>query len=157
MNLISTVEKQAAHRRFGTSNPKPVARYVALLPAALLGCLLPAVLRAERPDRFVAMQTDGKRFSGNTLGDWTQGPPTLDGRDGFNAEPSRAWLLDRQAFRQPPATSFIESVTGERLPGAVLGYRSSAGHQETQPVPHFLVRASESTALPGGGAPPPAA
>ncbi|HAA72854.1 MAG TPA: hypothetical protein DCE55_27190 [Planctomycetaceae bacterium] len=155
VNLISTAEKQAAHRRFGTSNPKPLARYVGLLPAALLSCLLPAVLRAERPDRFVAMRTDGKRFSGNTLGDWKQGPPTLDGHDVFNAEPTLSWLLDRQAFRQPPATSFIESVTGERLPGAVLGYRSSTGHQETQPAPHFLVRAAENAALPGDGAPPP--
>ena len=53
----------------------------------LLNCVLPVVLRAERPDRFVAMRTDGKRLSGNTLGGWKQGPPTLDGHDVFDAEP----------------------------------------------------------------------
>ena len=155
MKLISIAEHQSALIRSGQPGQKSVAGWGGLLAALLLNCVLPVVLRAERPDRFVAMRTDGKRLSGNTLDGWKQGPPTLDGREVFDAEPPLSWLLDRRAFRQPPATSFIESVTGERLPGAVIGYQSSAGHQETQPVPHFLVRAPASAKLPGGGGPQP--
>ena len=120
-----------------------------MLAAVLLGCVPLAVVQAKRPGRFVAMRTDGKRLSGNTLANWKQGLPTLDGRDVFNHEPPLSWLLDRRAFRQPSASSFVESVTGDRLPGTVVGYQASTEYQETQPVPHFLVRAPVSVALPG--------
>ena len=101
------------------------------------------------------MLQDGQRLSGDTLGDWKHGPPTLDGRDLFGAEPPLLWLLDREAFRQPSTTSFIESITGERLPGDVIGYRSSSGQQEEQPVPYFLVRSEAIATLPGGDGPQP--
>ena len=95
------------------------------------------------------MLQGGQRISGRVLGDWHQGPPTLDGRNLFSEDPPLLWLLDRDAFRPPTASRFIESFTGERLPGKVIAFRAGSGRREEAPIPHFLVRSPAIAALPG--------
>ena len=127
---------------------KPVAQR--LLPVI---CLLTSVaLRAEQP-RFSAMFADGSRYEGNTLSDWHQRglQPRLEDRTLFDANNSMRWLRDRSLTPGPIPGAFIEMVTGDRLPGRVVGYVPGDASFFEQLPGHFFVELSDDFVSPRTG------
>lgn len=108
---------------------------------------------AESNTRYLAWLADGSQVTGDELSDWhrTDGMPRLQGHQLLeDARPLTA-LIDRWLPPQAAPPAFVELVTGDRLPGRVVGFR--AGDEspfEPQPA-HFLVDvdAAENPASPG--------
>lgn len=103
---------------------------------------------AQSPPRWTGLRADGTRITGEklTLGpapappgplqDWLLGDqPLLDG-----PQPLR-WLSDRTLPLTDSIPSFVETITGDRLPGKVVGFDEGREAPFTALPPHYLVRA----------------
>ena len=110
---------------------------------ALLFTLASATnLAAANPARYVGRLQSGATIEGNTLSDWhaTGLMPKLENQALLEPANPFRWLIDRSWAPPPPPDSFVEFVTGDRLPGTVLDYRTGNESLYSPQPPHVLVR-----------------
>lgn len=93
------------------------------------------------PARYVALLHSGQRIQGDALTEWhsTASAPKLDGQELLGDDPFR-WLIDRRlvpAAVPPPAC--VELFGGDVLPGRVVGYREPAATRFEPAAAHFVV------------------
>ena len=111
-------------------------RYLLFLATVIL-CIRTAV--AEAPKRYVGMLSDGTRVSGEQLRDWynTEKMPHLDSQPLLAENKPLRWLTDLYLIPTPPLTSYVETVTGDRIPGRVVRFINSQ-HTQFHPQPSLL-------------------
>src|SRR5215207_3027316 len=99
--------------------------HLRLLACLLLAFASGAALAAET--RYVARFADGSRQEGNALVNWHEinAQPQLEGRSLLDANNHFRWLRDRTLSPAPPPAAYLELVTGDRLPGNVVGYAAA--------------------------------
>ncbi len=118
--------------------------YSLVLPCislVLLTACLAVPGSADEP-RFVAAFADGSKIEGNNLHDWhtTESMPRLDGRALLEPANPMRWLVDRALTPAPIPEAYVETTSGDRLPGEVL-FHVAAGTTLYEPLPaHFAVR-----------------
>ena len=120
--------------------------------AFVLYLLATVVVRAEQP-RFSAMFADGSRHEGNTLADWHElgKQPRLDNRVLFDLNNPMRWLRDRSLTPGTTPNAFVETVSGDRLPGRVVGFESSDSSFYEQLPNHFVVELASEYVSPSTG------
>lgn len=146
---------------------RPTTQWVAvLLVGALAAAAISASTRwstaAEPPPRFAVLRADGVRAVGqklttlaadpkaNGLPDWQ-----LDGQALWETPQPVRWLRDRTLTLSPSAPeSFVEFLTGDRLPGTVIGYDDGRSRPYDGVTPHLLVRPATSLQPPSPVADP---
>ncbi|HND50982.1 MAG TPA: NPCBM/NEW2 domain-containing protein, partial [Pirellulaceae bacterium] len=149
----------------GRRRSRPARRLPSQLPVAMASLLFATSLMAwlgfagrssdgtaraaERPPRFGALMSNGSRLGGLQLSqsappvnDWQLDKQPLLGDD----NPLR-WLRDRTLAPGSPPAAFVELVTGDRLPGTVVGFVDGSRNPFDSDPPHFVVRA-ETTLVP---------
>src|SRR6476659_9117521 len=109
----------------------------------LLACLfcvvaIRSVSGAEA--RYVARFADGSRHEGNALVNWHEinALPQLEGRSLIDPANPFRWLRDRSLSPAPLPGAYVELITGDRLPGSVVGYAAVGDDYDPLPA-HFLV------------------
>jgi S1-C subfamily serine protease len=109
--------------------------FVALSIAWLASSL---VMAAEL--RYVARFSDGSRHEGNAFVNWHEinAQPQLEGRSLLDAGNHFRWLRDRTLSPAPLPSAYVELITGDQLPGNVVGYAAAGDDYDPLP-PHFLV------------------
>ena len=114
------------NRRRGRPDPLRGSHAVALLTALLAGHA--ACAAAQSVKRFEARLADGQRLEGERLTDWLQGPaqPRLDEAPLLDPERPLRWLRDRRRSLAGEPDAFVETLTGDRLPGTVRGFAAAA-------------------------------
>ncbi len=120
----------------------PRARLVFALAWLLVGW--PLATQAE-PPRYIGILADGRRIEGQRLSDWhdRNAQPRLDGQMLLEGQNPFRWLRDRsQPLADLPA-SYIEFHGGDRLPGAVIDYRSGEEAYFDPAPPHLVVRSAQ--------------
>ena len=123
---------------------------VSIVPDVVPGIGHDSVARAEKPLRFTALMTDGTRRNGNALSDGHVSTPSLklDGQPLLEPANSARWIKDRGLAPAPWPQAFVETFTGDCLPGVVTGYRDG-NELAYEPLPaHFLVRSDLTLAPP---------
>ena len=102
-------------------------RQVVTLVATFMLSVLPAyILFAVEAHRYAAVFSDGALLEGNQLHRWNDrlSVPTLEGVSLIDPGNPVRWLRDRRLREkayQSSASSFVEFVGGDRLPGKVAG------------------------------------
>jgi hypothetical protein len=109
----------------------------------LLSCSLAVVattLSSAAETRYVARFADGSRQEGNALVNWHEinAQPQLEGRSLLDPANHFRWLRDRTLSPAPPSPAYVELITGDRLPGNVVGYAATGDDYDPLP-PHFFV------------------
>ena len=120
-----------------------------LIVTTLLSC---ESLRADIK-RFSALLSNGQRVEGQRLENWHQRAqmPKLDGTELMNEGNPLLWLRDR--WLQPAKTprAYVEMISGDRLPGKVIGFDSANGPRQWESLPpHLLVEPSIDVGSPRG-------
>ena len=111
--------------------------------SSLAFLLLASGLALAADTRYVARFSDGSRHEGNALVNWHEAnaQPQLEGKSLWEPANPFRWLRDRTLSPAPPPAAYVELVTGDRLPGSVVGY--AAAGEDYDPLPaHFLVEPS---------------
>jgi S1-C subfamily serine protease len=106
----------------------------------LLVCLAASSSLDAAETRYAARFSDGSRMEGNSLVNWhnNNAQPQLEGRSLLDPNNPFRWLRDRTLSPGPEPTAYVEFVTGDSLPGNVVGY--AAAGAEFDPLPgHFVV------------------
>jgi hypothetical protein len=106
--------------------------------------LIATTAGAKQPLRYVAKLADETRLEHDDLVDWhaPEATPRLGGRPLLAPQNPLVWLLDRQQPPSDPPAAFIELFTGDRLPGAVIGYRHDPPTAVYREWDHWIVRAA---------------
>lgn len=109
-----------------------------LLPSWLAACLLVWAAGAPGQDlkpRFVALFQDGTRHQGDALIDWhdNNARPQLEGKALLDPANPIRWLIDRKHSPGGMPDAFVETFTGDRLPGTVTG--AALGGTAYDPLP----------------------
>lgn len=109
--------------------------------AWLLIFLVPAAARADKPPRYSALMTAGQRVTGEKLADWHDkaAVPKLDAQPLLDAANPVRWLRDHSLSQPALPTAYVEMQTGDRLPGAVVDFRSGSEQPFLPLPPHLLV------------------
>ena len=112
-----------------------------LVASCCLASALAAPAIAQRPPRYSGMLASGQRIAGEKLADWHQRDtiPRLDNQPLLDPANPLKWLRDRSLPLAAAPSAFVETHTGDILPGSVVEARSG---QETpfDPLPpHLLV------------------
>ncbi len=104
----------------------------------------------EGPIRYEAKFTDGERWTGNRLSDWSDPDPRprLDGRELFSRPAALRWLRDSQANPGARPPTFVETLLGDRLPGRVTRHQSGSDLPFQALPDHLLVEPSFDTRPP---------
>ena len=121
-------------------SPSGVCRPLIVGIAVALSAAFPAI-GAEA--RYVARFADGSRLEGNNLANWhdDNAQPQLEGRTLFDPGNPLRWLRDRKLTPGAEPTAFVELITGDCLPGSVVGFAATG--EEYDPLPsHFIVQPS---------------
>src|SRR5687768_5164630 len=107
---------------------------------ASLAIWMAALLAHGAEPRYVARFADGSRLEGNALVNWHEinAQPQLEGRSLLDPNNHFRWLRDRTLSPAPLPAAYIEFVTGDRLPGNVVGYDALGDDYDPLPA-HFLV------------------
>lgn len=107
---------------------------------AILAVLIAARSAAAAEPRYVARFADGSRHEGNALVNWHEinAQPQLEGRSLLDSNNHFRWLRDRTLSPAPPLAAYVEFITGDRLPGNVVGYDALGDDYDPLPA-HFLV------------------
>lgn len=125
-----------------------------MLAAALLLSVAAAEAAGE-PPRYSAMLENGQRIEGSELRNWQQRSldPRLNGQELMHERNPLLWLRDRALHPGPKSECYIEMISGDRLPGRVVGFVSGdePGLWESLP-PHFLVEPTIDVSPPRGDA-----
>jgi S1-C subfamily serine protease len=119
------------------------------LVAWLLLAVAPA--HAQRPQRYAGMLANGQRIAGDKLSDWhnADAKPRLDNQPLLDAGNPLKWLRDRALPLAALPTEYVETHTGDILPGTVVDFRSG---QELpfDPLPaHLVVEPAIAFSPPG--------
>lgn len=117
-------------------------------------CLIVRIERAScaaasPPMRYEVATSDGRRQPAQRITAWEPERQSLrlDNRS-WNADaPPLRWIIDRQSALSSQPTSWIETWTGDRLPGDVLHYADGTGGDYDQP-PCLVMRSVTPTRPP---------
>src|SRR3954467_9162366 len=114
-----------------------------MIQLRLLACLTIAIAcgsASGAQPRYVARFADGSRHEGNALVNWHEinAQPQLEGRSLLDPNNHFRWLRDRTLSPAPPPAAYVELITGDRLPGNVVGFAAAGDDYDPLP-PHFLV------------------
>jgi hypothetical protein len=126
-----------------TETMPPRLSHLVVLVAGL-GWLGPVMLlSAGEPPRYTAVLTDDTRVEGQQITGWASAgdKPKLDSVELFNAQRTLRWLRDRTLPAFDPGIEtpgFVEMVSGDRLPGKVVGFEEGR-HGEQQEPAHLVV------------------
>ncbi len=120
----------------------------------LAACLLLASSAAafgQRPLRYTGMLANGQRISGDKLSDWhnAEAKPRLDNQLLLDPGNPVKWLRDRALPLASLPEEFVETHTGDILPGAVVEFRTGQESPFDPLPPHLLVEPSIALAPPG--------
>jgi S1-C subfamily serine protease len=109
--------------------------------ATLLLILAAANARADKPPRYSALMTGGQRLLGEKLADWhdKQAVPKLEAQPLLDAGNPVRWLRDRSLPQPASPAAYVETHTGDRLPGLVVDYRTGKEQPFFPQPPHLLV------------------
>jgi len=96
------------------------------------------------------MLASGQRLQGNTLTEWhdSNATPRLDGQPLMDAANPLRWLYDRSTRPAELPSAFVETFSGDRLPGRVVEYRSGQDSTFDRLPPHLLVEPSITLSPP---------
>lgn len=99
---------------------------------------------ADSRPRYIAMLSGGQIIQGNALTDWHEpkANPRIDGQALLDQGNPLLWMRDRTLTLPDAPSAYLEMHTGDRLPGTVVGYSSSAAHPWDDVGDYFLVRAT---------------
>jgi S1-C subfamily serine protease len=113
---------------------------VRVIAICLLGLITIAVEAADT-GRYQVQLRNGSRINGATLSGWAGGPRkvTLDGKPLLETGNPLAWLRDERLRPREEPGPMIEMISGDRLPGLVVGYRTGDASYFAPSRPHFLV------------------
>ena len=127
-------------------------RWMAIL--ALAHLLVANQVVAAPPHRYSAMLAGGQRLQGNALTEWhdSNAMPRLDGQPLLEPANPLRWLYDRSKRPGELPAAFVETHTGDRLPGQVIDYRSGEELSYDPAPPHLLVRPGITLSPPGNAA-----
>lgn len=99
---------------------------------------------ADKAARYGAMLANGRRLEGQTLSDWHVSPPQaapkLDAVALLDPAQPLRWLRDRSVVYTAPPAAYVETTTGDRLPGNVLSYDDGSSTPFDARGPFFFVR-----------------
>jgi S1-C subfamily serine protease len=100
------------------------------------------VLLAASPARYSARFANGERFEGDDLTDWHKpaGDPKLNGRRLLDPANPLRWLVNRSLPLPTHPQQFVETFSGDRIPGTVTSYSTGDTSFHEQLPPHFLVQ-----------------
>ena len=120
-----------------------------LLTLLLIGAWSPA--RAQPPQRYAGMLANGQRIAGDKLADWHQkdAKPRLDNQPLLDGGNPLKWLRDRALPLAPLPSEFVETHTGDILPGTVVDSRSGLELPFDPLPPHLLVEPTLAFSPPG--------
>ncbi|MFM2095055.1 MAG: putative periplasmic serine endoprotease DegP-like precursor [Planctomycetota bacterium] len=112
---------------------------------------------ADKPPRFAAMMSNGTRIEGQALSEGHAATPTLklDGQALLDPGNPARWVKDRAQAPAPLPKAFVEFTSGDRLPGAIVGFRDGTEQPYDPLPPHFLVRPEITLATPSPGSDAP--
>lgn len=126
--------------------------------AVFVGAALTAEPAAawQKPPRYYGMRTDGSRVNGQKLSTLAADPRApqppdwqLDGQPLWDAPQAVRWLRDRATpLAESPPEAFVEMATGDRLPGAVVGFDDGRTRPFDPLPPHLIVRPTTTFAPP---------
>ena len=119
-------------------------------PAFVCCVLIGLVAPLAAAERYSAMLAKGTLVHGDEVRDWhdTGAQPKLGDKPLLDAENPLRWLKDNTL---PPAAApeaYVEMVGGDRLPGEVVGHRSSDASPYERMASHLLVEPSVSVEWP---------
>ncbi len=107
---------------------------------------------AQHPDlaRYEIGFADGSRKIAQRISTWSPELPSLklDEHDLWQADPPLRWIRDREAELPGAVTAWVETWTGDRLPGQVLRYGAQLQVGGTSMPAHLLVRSVTSSFPP---------
>ena len=109
--------------------------------AGTTGALVDVMLAAP-PARYSARFSNGERFEGDDLTDWHQpeGEPKLNGRRLLDPANPLSWLVNRSLPLPAHPRQFVETFSGDRIPGTVTSYLHGDESFHEQLPPHFIVQ-----------------
>lgn len=122
--------------------------WLAAVALAALVCASSAI--ADPPPRYSAMLANGQRLQGNKLTEWhdTNATPRLDGQPLMDPANPLRWFCDRSKRLADQPAAFVETFTGDRLPGRVVEYRNGQELTFDRLPPHLLVEPSFTLSPP---------
>ena len=115
------------------------------LLAGLVGMLLAfchcTTSKADDPQKFTALWTDGTRTSGDQIIEWHDpaAQPKLEWRAAVRCESPRPLAARQHGRPAPLPRMMIEMVGGDRLPGKVVGYQRAVDVPYEAVPGHLLV------------------
>ncbi len=120
-------------------------------------CLLlitAAPAQAQRPQRYAGMLANGQRIAGEKLADWhnPDAKPRLDNQPLMEPGNPLKWLRDRALPLAATPAEYVETHTGDILPGTVVDFRSGQEMPFDPLPPHLLLEPSIAFSPPGKSA-----
>lgn len=109
------------------------------------------LLHAQRPPRYSGMLAGGQRIAGEKLADWhsKEAMPRLDSQALLDPGNPLKWLRDRTLPLASVPQAFVETHTGDMLPGTVVDARSGQETSFDGLPPHLLVEPALELSPPG--------
>ena len=103
---------------------------------------------APAPARYVIGLDNGQRLPAQRITAWEPDLRSLklDDRQWMGSDPALRWIYDRQSELASGLEAWLETWTGDRLPGDVLSY--SDGRADAAPLPPHLVMRSVTPERP---------
>ncbi len=119
----------------------PVRGAGQVLLAILVAMALTSLAQAEKPPRYSALLMGGQRVSGAVLADWhdKNALPRLDAQPLLDPANPVRWLRDRSLPLPQLPVAYVETHTGDRLPGQVVNFRTGREQPFTPLPPHLLI------------------
>ena len=123
------------------------------MPALCLAFVL--ISPATAAPRFAAMLNGGQRIEGERLHNWHEPErlPALDKHKLLEPGNPMLWLRDRTLSPGPTPQAYLETITGDRMPGTVVGF-VRRNQDFTATPPHLLVRPGIDISPPNSNQPP---
>lgn len=95
----------------------------------------------QQPARYVGRLANGQTLSGAAIADWhaLEAAPRLDNQALLDPQNPFRWLRDRSLRLSDPPAAFVETVTGDRLPGVAIEYGQGPSDTFDALPPHVTV------------------
>ncbi len=134
------------HRRYSS----PLLRLWLLSCATLPVPVTYLQAAAPQPEmRYEIGLTNGARQQADRITGWEPAKQSvrLDNHQWSPSDPTLRWIFDRQSEMAGPLEAWLETWTGDRLPGNVIGYSDGRKEFPSQP-PHLVIRSVTATRPP---------